>query len=161
MTEPFVMSRLFHAPRERVWRAWTDPTQFVQWFGPKGNKCKVLTFDVRVGGSVHSRLTLPDGLVIYGKFVFREVKPLRRLVWEHFFADEAGNAVRHAMHAGWPMKLLTTVDFAEEETGTRLTLRWEPLDATADEQQVFADGMGSMNQGWGGTFEQLENFLAA
>ena len=161
MHEQFTITRLFHSPRARVWRAWTDPAQFVQWFGPRGNTCEVLTFDVRPGGIVHSRLTMPDGLVIYGKFVFREVEPQRKLVWEHFFADAEGNAVRHVFHEGWPMTLLTTVDFIEEETGTRVTLRWEPLDASAAERQVFSDGMASMNQGWGGTFEQLEQFLAA
>ncbi len=84
MTDIFTITRVFHAPRARVWRAWTDPAQFVKWFGPRDFTCEVKTFDVRPGGSVHSRLTMPGGVEMWGRFVFREVEEQRKLVWEHY-----------------------------------------------------------------------------
>ncbi len=61
----------------------------------------------------------------------------------------------------WPLELLTTVNFADEGPATRVTLTWSPFNATEAEREMFAANMGSMTQGWTGTYDQLEAFLGA
>jgi uncharacterized protein YndB with AHSA1/START domain len=64
------------------------------------------------------------------------------------------------MSPGWPREMLTTVSFAEQKGGTLVTVRWIPIDATEEERRTFEAGRDSMKQGWSGTFEQLEQYLA-
>ena len=49
-TERMVVTRIFDAPRELVWKAWTDPQYVMQWWGPKGFTAPVCKIDFRVGG---------------------------------------------------------------------------------------------------------------
>ncbi len=155
----FTITRTFDAPREIVWKAWTDPKLFSQWFGPKGFTSKVYTLDLRAGGMLHTCLKSPDGHEMWAKFVYREVTPPSRLVWEHSFSDQEGGITRHPGHKDWPLKLLTTVTLEAIGDQTKLTLTWIPLDATEIERKTFEEGIPGMNQGWSGTFEQLTAFL--
>lgn len=160
MTTPrFTITRHFSAPRERVWAAWTKPDQLAQWFGPKGSVGTILAFDLRPGGEWRGRMEGPDGSTMFSNFVFREVTPPARLVWVHGFADETGARTRAPFAALFPLELLTTVDFAAEAGGTRVTLNWEPLDATPEEEAFFAGMIASMEGGWSGSFDQLESCL--
>lgn len=162
MTTPrFTITRDFAAPRPRVWDAWTRIEQLDQWFGPKGSQGETLAFDLRPGGEWRGRMEAPDGATMFSKFVFREISPPERLVWVHGFADEAGNRVRAPFAALFPIELLTTVEFAEQGAGTRVTLTWVPIDATPEEEAFFASMIASMEGGWGGSFDQLDTFLAA
>ena len=155
----FTISRTFDVPRNFMWQAWTDPKLFAQWFGPKGWTAQVKTLDLYPGGILHSCLKTPDGHEMWAKFVYREVTPPSRLSWEHSFSDREGNLTRHPFQAAWPLKLLTNIVFEEEGTQTKITLTWTPLDATEAECKAFAGEMVGMSQGWGGTFEQLTEFL--
>ena len=157
----FTITRVFAAPRPLVWKAWTDPAMLVQWFGPKGCTATILTMDLRPGGYQHARMEMPGGLVIWGKYVYREIEEPSRLVWEHSFADERGNVARTPFSGAWPLRLLSTVTFEElGERETKITVTWIPMDATEDERKAFEDGMPSMTGGWSGSFDQLDRFLA-
>jgi len=156
----FVITREIGAPRERVWKAWTEAERLKQWWGPKGfvvTHCKV---DLRPGGIMHYCLRMPDGNEMWGKFVYREILKPEKLVWVNSFSDEKGGVTRHPMSPGWPLEMLTTVSFDEAKGGTRVTVRWLPLDATDAERRTFEEGRASMKQGWTGTFEQFEQYLA-
>lgn len=161
MTTPrFTITRDFAAPRQRLWDAWTHRDQLDQWFGPKGSQGETLAFDPRPGGEWRGRMEGPDGAVMFSKFVFREVTPIDRLVWVHGFADESGDRARAPFAALFPLELLTTVDFVDAGAGTRVTLTWVPIDASPDEEGFFASMADSMRGGWGGSFDQLDAFLA-
>jgi uncharacterized protein YndB with AHSA1/START domain len=156
----FVITRVFDAPRERLWRCFTEPERMKEWFGPKGSTVVASKMDLRVGGTYHGALRAGDGPVMWAKFVYREVVPLERLVWEHSFSDEGGGLTRHPLSPTWPLKLLTTVTFEDAGAGkTKLMLRWSPLDASEEEQKTFDAAHDGMLAGWGGSFEQLEAYL--
>ena len=70
--KPFVISRTFDAPRDKVWKAWTERERLKQWFGPKGFTMPTCTLDLKPGGIFHYCLTTPQGQEIWGKWVFRE-----------------------------------------------------------------------------------------
>jgi len=159
-TPRFTITRAFAAPRARVWDAWTRPEALAQWFGPKGTCGTILAFDLRPGGEWRGRMDMPDGTAMYSKFVFREIAPMSRLVWVHGFADSEGNRIRAPFAAQFPLEMLTVVHFSEEGEGTRVELSWTPLDATPEEEAFFVGMMASMNGGWSGSFDQLDEFLA-
>ncbi|HYH38935.1 MAG TPA: SRPBCC domain-containing protein [Azospirillum sp.] len=157
----FSIARVFAAPRPLVWKAWTDPAILAQWFGPKGCTGTILTMDLRPGGYQHARMEMPGGLVIWGKYVYREVEEPSRLVWEHSFADEHGNVAPSPFGGAWPLRLLSTVTF--EDLGareTKVTVTWVPMDATEEERKAFGEGIASMTGGWTGSLDQLEEVLA-
>jgi uncharacterized protein YndB with AHSA1/START domain len=160
-TADFVISRVFDAPRELLWKAFTEPERMKQWWGPKGSTIVASKMDLRVGGTYHGAMRDPGGRVMWAKFVYREIAAPERLVWVHSFSDEAGGLTRHPLSPTWPLELLTTVVFDEQPNGkTRLTLRWTPINATAEEQKTFDAAHDGMTQGWGGTFDQLATYLA-
>ena len=97
MAGNFVISRVLDAPRELVWKCFTDPERMKQWWGPKGVKILVSKMDLRVGGTYHYGMQTPDGKAMWGKFVYREITPPERLVFINSFSDEAGSVTRHPM----------------------------------------------------------------
>lgn len=76
-TKPFefFIRRTFKAPRERVWKAWTEAEQFGQWWGPKGFDIVSVTLDLRPGGMAHYLLRSPEGEDMWGRLLFREIVP--------------------------------------------------------------------------------------
>ena len=75
-TEDFVISRTFDAPRDLLWAAFTEADRLKEWFGPKGFSREATKLDFRVGGIHHYLLKAPDGALMWGKWVFREIEPL-------------------------------------------------------------------------------------
>ena len=159
--EEFSTSRVLDAPRERVWKAWTDVQELSKWFGPKGTKIVSAKNDLHPGGIFLYAMKGEDGQVSWGKWVHREISPPSKLVWVISFSDENGGVARHPTAPDWPLEMLSTTVFDDEAGGrTRLTLRWKPLHPTEAERKAFHSGLESMNKGWNGTFEQLESYLA-
>jgi uncharacterized protein YndB with AHSA1/START domain len=157
----FVLSRVLDAPRELVWKCFTDPEHMKHWWGPKGVKVVVSDMDLRPGGTYLYGMQVPDGPVMWGKFVYREVAPPEKLVCISSFSDEKRGLTRHPMSPTWPMEMLSTFTFEEVAGGkTKFTLRWSTHNATEEEKKTFSAGHASMTQGWGGTLEQLEAYLA-
>lgn len=157
----FVMSRVLDVPRELVWKMFTQTEHLVQWWGPKGFKVLSCKLDLRPGGTYHYGMQTPNGQTMWGKFEYREVAAPERLVFVNYFSDEAGGITRHPMARNWPLRMLSTFTFEAEPAGkTRFTVRWQTLDATAEEQKTFDEGRNSMRAGWGGTMDQLETYLA-
>ena len=157
----FYIKRKFNAPRERVWKAWTDEKALSRWWGPKGFDVVSAKLDLRPGGTFHYLLRSPNGQDMWGRFLFREIVPQERLVFISSFSDPEGGVTRHPLHEGWPVTLLSTVTFADAGAGkTEISIRWMPHEATEAERRVFEEGKDSMTAGWTGTFDRLETYLA-
>ena len=156
----FVIARVFDAPRELVWRAFTEPERMQHWWGPKGFTVIASKMDFRPGGIYHYGMRAPDGSTMWGKFVYREIVRPERVVLVNCFSDEAGNITRHPLSPSWPLQMLSTFLFADEDGATKLTIRWSPLDADETERATFAGAHPSMQQGWTGTLDRLAAYLA-
>jgi uncharacterized protein YndB with AHSA1/START domain len=104
----FVISRVLDAPRDLVWRCFTQVDHLKQWWGPKGVKIARANVDFRVGGSFHYAMQPPSGDIMWGKMTYREIAPhvFRRSRWRHAPSDGAGLADANAFdlhfrgHAG-------------------------------------------------------------
>ncbi|HWT96624.1 MAG TPA: SRPBCC family protein [Terriglobales bacterium] len=88
-----VLSRVIAAPRERVFQAWTDPTQIVQWFGPDGFKTESLECDIRVGGRWRFIYTGPDGTRYDNRMVFLRIEAPWLIEMQHG-CDKDNDAAR-------------------------------------------------------------------
>jgi uncharacterized protein YndB with AHSA1/START domain len=158
--DELVIARVFDAPRELVFRAWTEPERLARWWGPKGFTMGVVSLDLRPGGIFLYSQRDPDGHEMWGKFVYREITPPERLVFVSSFSDEQGNTVRAPFSPDFPLEVLSTVTFVEHEGKTSLTLQGMPHAATEPERRWFEGFLGSMRQGWAGTLDQLAEYLA-
>lgn len=156
----FVISRVFDAPRDLVFKAWTEARHIEAWFGPKGCACRVATLELAPGGVCHYAMTMPNGQEAWGKWVYREIKAPGLIVLVSSFSDAKGGITRHPMSETWPLEMLSTVTFDETAGKTTLSIRWSALNATEAEQKTFDESHASMSGGWSGTFGQLEGYLA-
>jgi uncharacterized protein YndB with AHSA1/START domain len=158
--QEFEIVRVVDAPRDLVWKSWTELERLKQWWGPKGCTVFSATLDLKPGGVFHYGLRMPEGFELWGKFVFRDISKPDRLVFLSSFADAQANVVRAPFFDGkWPMHMLTTVSFTERGGKTEISVRWMPHEANAEELAMFATQKPSLNQGWSGTFERLTNYL--
>lgn len=160
MSKEFVLTRTFDAPRERVWKAWTEAARLKQWWGPKGFTVHTCKVDLRPGGVFHYGMKAPDGGDMWGKFVYREITAPRKLVFIVSFSDPKGGMTRHPSAPDWPLQMLSTVTFEEQGGKTKVNVRWIAHEATELERKTFEDGMESMQQGWTGTLDQFAAYLA-
>jgi uncharacterized protein YndB with AHSA1/START domain len=158
--EPFVIFRTFDAPRDRMWEAWTEREQLMQWFGPKGFTMPAAKLDFRPGGIFHYCLESPKGDEMWGKFSYREIEAGERIVFVSSFSDEEGNVTRHPLSATWPLEMLSTIRFSEKAGRTTVTVEWIPVNPTEAERETFESSREGVQQGWTGTFDQLAGHLA-
>jgi len=140
-----VVTRLFDAPRERVFEAWTDPEQVAQWWGPHGFTTTVHEMDVRPGGVWRFVMHGADGTDYENKVVFVEVAKPERLVYNHGGGEEADTEQFHV-----------TVTFAEEEGKTRLALRM--VFGSVAERDHMVEEYGAL-EGANQTLERLAEHL--
>jgi uncharacterized protein YndB with AHSA1/START domain len=141
-----VLSRVLDAPRDLVFKAWSDPTLVVQWFGPEGFTTETLEIDIREGGRWRFIYTGPDGIRWENRMVFLRIDAPRLLEMEH------GSDVDDD-----PARFHTTITFDEQSDGKCvLTMRqWHPT----KEQRDATIGFGAVAIGYT-TLDKLEAFLA-
>ncbi|MGE0482683.1 MAG: SRPBCC family protein [Gammaproteobacteria bacterium] len=158
--EQFFIARSFEAGIERLFEMWLDPGHLARWLPPTGASMRFLRAEPRVGGSSHYTMTLPDGTTVYGLVAYLQLARPRLLVYTQQFCDADERIVRPFFFEHWPQTMLTTIELAAEGPAcTRVTVRWEPRDATAADIQAFTAQRGSMAAGWTGSFDKLEAVL--
>ena len=157
----FELARVFKAPLARVWNAWSDPAQFGRWWGPKGCAVDVARMEFRPGGVFHYQMMFEGGVGMWGRFMYREIAERERIVWLNSFANERGGIARAPFSELCPLEVENSVSFGEENGGTLVTLRAVPFGASEAEVGYFAElcSTGSLQQGYGGTFDQLGEHL--
>jgi uncharacterized protein YndB with AHSA1/START domain len=162
-TQDFTISRTFEASRERVWKAWADPQALARWWGPKGATIRVIKLEFRPGGMFHYAMAYQPGRDMYGRFIYREIVAPERIVFVNSFSDADGGITRAPfpqLEGKWPLEVLNTMTLAERDGRTTLSLVGGPINATEEERRIFAGMHDSMRQGFGGTFDQLADYLA-
>jgi uncharacterized protein YndB with AHSA1/START domain len=142
------LTRLIDAPREKLYRAWTDPTLLKQWFAPLPYTTPVAELDVRPGGSAFIVMRGPDGKDLPNHGVYLEVVPNQRLV--------STDAYTQAWEPSEKPFMTLILTFEDEGGKTRYTARvrhWTVADREAHEKMGF-------HQGWGICTDQLTALVA-
>lgn len=156
-----VITREFAAPRSLVWQAWTSKEHLEKWWGPKGMTLTVARLELEPGGMFLYKMSAPQG-EMWGKFVYRDIKPESKLVYVSSFSNEKGEIIRAPfpeIGETWPREVENTITLEERNGRTQLTLRSNPLTDDDAEWGTFTGMIPSMNQGFGGTFDQLDAHL--
>ncbi len=138
--------RVFDAPRQLVWKAWTPPQHLARWFGPRDFTNPVCEADVRPGGTLRITMQGPDGTLYPMVAVYDEVVEPERLVWT--------TDVEHDGNVSFEIRQVTT--FAERDGKTELTLHAFVVRSTPES----ADALGGMEQGWSQSLDKLDALLA-
>jgi len=141
-------TRIFDAPREVVFQAWTDPKKLQRWWGPKGFTNPVCEVDVRPGGAIRIHMRAPDGTVYPMVGVFHEIVVPERLVFTSSALDGNGHPL---------FEVLNTVTFAAEGGKTKLTVRASVSKVKGD----AAPHLAGMEQGWSMALDRLAEELGA
>lgn len=158
-TNDFVITRVFNAPRKLIFDAFTQPKHLAHWWGPKGMALEVINLDLRPGGIFHYGMKTPDGHEMFGVFKYIEIVSPEKIAFINAFADKDGNLIRAPFNPLWPLEVYNVWTLTEENGKTTLTLKGRPHNASDEENKMFDAGMPSMQQGFGGTFDQLDAYL--
>jgi len=154
----YVLERAFDAPRELVWKTWTDPTLLSRWYGPNVETI-IHRLDVKPGGLWLNEMIM-GGRSSYQRTEYTDVVEPARLVCLMSNTDADWNIAANPMMPDWPRVLLTTVTFEEDGSQTKMRLTWVPHEASDAEIAFFATAIGGADMGWAAGMELLTALLA-
>lgn len=163
--EGIKIERVFDAPREKVWEAWTTPEIIEKWWGPEGFSAPSIKVDLRVGGKNIYAMQGPKGSewdrVMYSSGVIKELVPMEKIVTTDYFSDAEGNMInpdKEGQDPNFPKEMTVTILFEDEGEGkTKLSIVY-PKPET--EEQMEAMLKSGMKEGWGSSLNKLEKALA-
>jgi len=140
------ITRTFNAPRELVWKAWTDERHIQQWWGPKGFTNPVCNWNAKAGGDILIHMKAPDGVIYPMDGRFQEIIDLERIVFTSAAIDKSGKHL---------FEVLNTITFIEEGIATKLILHFIFSKITAE----GAPHIGGAETGWNMSLDKLSNYL--
>jgi uncharacterized protein YndB with AHSA1/START domain len=168
----FVTTRTLDVSRDVVFKSWGEADRLLQWWGPKGLQLEICSLNFKPDGVFHYALYSPTAFdangqstgeapAMWGRLVYGNIVPLQCITFTSGFSDETGAAARAPFSKDFPLEVLNTVTFEEEQSGkTKMTLCAIPFNATPAEQVLFEGMFDSMQQGFNGTWDQLAEYLA-
>lgn len=158
-----VLTRVYDAPRERVFQVWTEAEHLARWFGPQGVEMPVCIVDARVGGEIRFCHRKSDGVEVWLRGTFDEVVPPERLMFTGTFVDSAGRPAAPPVVPDWPVgtQLVTAVTLEPHPRGTRLTVRQAVKPASAAALPVVRRERTLASGGWEETLDRLGELLVA
>lgn len=151
-TKELIITRIFDAPRELVFKAWVDPKMMAKWWGPKGVTNPICDIDAKVGGKIHIVMLAGKELGTFAgqrwpmKGTFKKVKPPELLVFVNQAVDEDDNLLIDA---------LTTVTFEEENGKTKMTMKTSAKGVSVQAPQMLE----GMEAGWNQSFDKLADSI--
>jgi len=156
--DALIIERIFNAPREKVWQAWTDPELMKKWWGPKGFTAPHAEIDFKVGGKYLFAMrgkAGPDQPVrdFWSTGAYKEIIPREKIVMSDSFADEKGNVVPatyYGMSPDFPLEMKVKVIFEDASGKTKMKLKHKGMPASDQE---------GARMGWSQSFDKLEKLL--
>lgn len=145
------IDRTFDLPLATVWKAWSDPESMKKWFSPEGYTCPSCSINFTVGGKFFNSMKAPDGKVTWSTGTYKEIVPMRKIVYSDSFADSEGNIVPasyYDMPGQWELQLPVTVEFEEVNGKTNLKLKHKDLPVEVADDCI---------KGWQSCFDKLEH----
>ena len=136
------LKRIFDAPIELVWKAWTQPGHIAEWWSPKGTKTKILEHEFKVGGKWKYSMPMPNGQEFIAEGVYLEIVEFEKI---------------SSMASFIPMTEDVEIQALFEADGERTNFTFSVVHQT-EEYRIQQEKMGILN-GWGSVFTRLEEFL--
>ncbi len=149
------ITRTINAPRDLVFRVWTQSEHLAKWWGPEGSTLDVTTFELTPGGKFSYCMKTGDGFTLWAQFVYKEITASEKLIFVSAITDEKGNLSAHPMMPTWPAEILNTLTFTEKDGKTEMSYTAEPVNATDVELKTFAEALEGVKMGYNSTFDKL------
>lgn len=149
-----VVTRVFDAPRELVFKKWTDPHDVKKWWGPKGFTCLEFSIDLRPGGKYLNCMRSSEGKDYWSCGVYIEVDAPMKIVYTESFSGYKGNIVSpevYGMSRDWPVETIVTLILTEHADKTRLMLQHFPIKPSKERDM--------RRQSWIEMFDKLADCL--
>jgi len=134
------IARKFKAPVELMWEVWTNPDHIINWWGPDGFSNTIHEIDFKEGGEWRMTMHGPDGANYPNRSIFKEIIPLKKIVYEHFNPH-----------------FITTVLF--EPVGDETQINWSMLFDTADLREIVVKAHKA-DEGLKQNVDKLEKYLS-
>jgi uncharacterized protein YndB with AHSA1/START domain len=153
---PVEIDRVFHAPIEEVWNAWTSEDLIKQWWGPEGYSCPEAHLDFREGGKYNFAMKGPDQKVSWSGGTVEEIIPFQKIVCTDHFTDKEGHPVpasEYGMAGDWPENLYMTVTFERSNqvaNEIKMHLLYEGVPTSMHDDCV---------QGWNSSLDKMERLV--
>ena len=150
-----VIRREFNSSLQKLWQAWTEPEQVMQWWGPKSFTCPVSKIDFRVGGKYLFSMRGPEGKDNWSTGTYKEIIPMKKIVCTDSFSDKDGNvihAAEYGLPGNWPTELLVTLVFEDMNGKSKLTLTHSGIPEEMQRQT---------QNGWEESLDKLDAFLSS
>ncbi|MGE5293649.1 MAG: SRPBCC domain-containing protein [Solirubrobacterales bacterium] len=152
--QTLVITRTLNAPRELVFKAWTEPEQVMRWWGPKTYTTPACEIELRLGGIFRTCMRSPEGRDYWSQGIYHEIDEPNRIVFSDAFSDEHGHMVsptQYGMSDDWPTETIVTVSLSEHAGKTRLVLQHWPLQPSPERDLC--------QQGWNESLDKLAEYL--
>lgn len=157
--------RMFDAPRDLVWKVWTDPEMVQKWWGPEGFWAPSVKIDFREGGKYTYGMHGPEDSEwnrdMYSSGIFKEIVPHEKIVTTDYFSDKDGNKIDpsdEGQDKNFPSEMTVTITFEDAGEGkTKLTIFYPK---TENEVQFEAMLKSGMKEGWNSSLDKFEKVLA-
>ncbi len=160
MDKKIEIVRVFDAPVEMVWKAWTQPEEVKKWWGPKDFTAPSIKIDLQVGGKYIFCMHGPKGSEfdkdLFSAGVYKEIVPMEKLAVSDYFSDENGNKVDpkiYGMNLDFPDEMDVVVKFEEVgENKTKLSIEYPRPESEEQFQAMLKSGM---KEGWNTSLDKL------
>jgi uncharacterized protein YndB with AHSA1/START domain len=151
--------RNFNAPKTMVFDAFASAEAFAAWWGPVGMPVTVLYFDFKPGGKIHYKME-GNGQTMWGVFNFKNLVEPDLIEFVSSFSDENGGICKSPFPIEFPLEVFNHLVLEENNGVTTITLTGHPINATPEQEATYYSMIENMSQGFGGTLDQLESYLA-
>ena len=152
----------FKVTKAEVFNAWATAENMALWWGPAGFTTEVKNFEFEPKGRFHYVIKDGKGMEMWGLFTYQQIVKPSQLIFINSFSNEDGEVVRAPeipFGKHWPLQMLNTLTFTENEGKTVLKMTIEPFEASPEEIDTFSKNTENVRMGFQGTFAQLQDFL--
>lgn len=161
MNKQLTLTRYFPHPIAKVYETFTSSESLAKWWGPEGFDLEVQKFEFHPEGIFHFVLR-SDAFDMWAKWIFQNITEPHKLQVINSFSNETGDTVKAPeipFGPDWPLEMIMDMEFYEEDGQTRIDFVSFPHNSTEEGQKVFSESISLMEEGFNGTFDQLEVYL--
>lgn len=159
IVEPSILSRDFNAPMQLVYEAWTQENHLCHWQVPNANVvCEYQFSDIRTGGSALHKMVMPNGNEMWLLTMYKELTPYTTIIFTQYSSNENGDILPSPM-PNWPKEIRATIKLSETNGVTSMQFIWQPINPTKQEAESWEASRSQHENGWGGSFALLEEYL--
>lgn len=161
MAKDLKIERVFDAPVDLVWKAWSEPEMIKKWWGPKNWSSPEAKIDFKVGGKylLAMRGAMGPGqpeITTWSSGTYKEILPMKKIVALDHFADEHGNQIHastYGLPESFPMESEITINFEDLDGKTKLTVYYPSIEG------IEGPMLSNMTQGWNQSLDKLQKNL--